>query len=200
LFDADGVVQRTAVPWRDSFAKLLKCNPEESVVDDFMSDVFRAEQPALTGEADFMELLPSVLSRWDLKDRIEEILQAWIQIEVFPYVREAIKKLRAQGLICCLATNQQKHRAEYMSINLGYGDLFDHEFYSCFVGAAKPDPEYFKRILGALALDPAAVLFLDDHANNVESAMTLGMNAEVFDGSSGHSGIVTIFENYGLAG
>jgi putative hydrolase of the HAD superfamily len=67
-----------------------------------------------------------------------------------------------------------------MSEQLGYRQLFDREFYSCRVGFAKPDAEYFRALLGRLELRPDTALFLDDNEVNVASARAVGLHAEHF--------------------
>jgi 2-haloacid dehalogenase len=42
---------------------------------------------------------------------------------------------------------------------------------------AKPDPRIFRLLLDRYALDPARILYIDDHAPNVEAAAASGMDA-----------------------
>ena len=72
-----------------------------------------------------------------------------------------------------------------MSESLNYRSLFDTEFYSCFVGAAKPKAAFFEKVVAQLGCDASGVLFLDDRAENVEGAKQAGLNAAVFFGSEG---------------
>ena len=72
-----------------------------------------------------------------------------------------------------------------MSEVLNYKSLFDTEFYSCFVGAAKLKARFFEKVIAQLGCDADAVLFLDDRAENVESAKQAGLNAAVFFGADG---------------
>ena len=78
LFDADGVVQRTAPRWRDKIAGLC---PKREHAERFLSDVFSAEKPCLLGEADFCEALHSVLERWQVNADIEIALRLWTMLE-----------------------------------------------------------------------------------------------------------------------
>ena len=45
----------------------------------------------------------------------------------------------------------------------GYRHMFDQKFYSCRLGAAKPDEAYFRSLLAHLEFPPEAALFLDDN-------------------------------------
>lgn len=86
-----------------------------------------------------------------------------------------------------------------MSDHLGYRQLFDREFYSCRVGFAKPDAEYFRALLTRLALPPDTVLFLDDKEANVASARAVGLHAEQFLVDAGPSQLERLLAGYELS-
>jgi putative hydrolase of the HAD superfamily len=67
-----------------------------------------------------------------------------------------------------------------MHEDLGYGQLLDGAFYSYELGVAKPDPAYFTTILDRLDVPGGQVLFVDDRLDNVESARSIGLRAEVW--------------------
>jgi HAD superfamily hydrolase (TIGR01509 family) len=52
------------------------------------------------------------------------------------------------------------------------------------VGARKPDPDYFHRVLERLDLEPAELLFVDDARSNVDAAAALGIRAVRFEGAA----------------
>lgn len=54
---------------------------------------------------------------------------------------------------------------------------FDHRYYSCRLGVAKPDPQAFQLVLTDLAVQPDEVLFIDDRAENTRTARDLGMHS-----------------------
>jgi putative hydrolase of the HAD superfamily len=109
-----------------------------------------------------------------------------------------VAALRQRGVGCHLATNQEPLRAAYMSEQLGYRQLFDREFYSCRLGAAKPDAAYFRTLLDRLELPPEAALFLDDNEANVASARAIGLHAEQFLVAAGRSRLDQILAAHGL--
>jgi putative hydrolase of the HAD superfamily len=61
---------------------------------------------------------------------------------------------------------------------------FDHRYYSCRLGVAKPDPEAFRRVLTDLGAEPGELLFIDDRAENTRTARDLGMPAITFTSAS----------------
>jgi len=106
-------------------------------------------------------------------------------IEVDTEIIGIVRALRRLGIDCHLATNQEPHRAAYMSEKLGYSDVFNREFYSCRLGVKKPDVAYFDKILNAIDLPAVNVLFLDDNEGNIVSAREAGLHAIRFHGDAG---------------
>ena len=178
LFDADGVVQRQKPEFRSILTDVL--GPPQDNLEAFLQDIFKTERPALTGARDFADDLAAVLLRWNCRGTVQEALRAWEQIHVDEGMITHINALRASGIYCGLATNQQSYRARYMSETLGYRTVFDREFYSCELGEMKPNPGYFQAILREMALPPDRVLFIDDHEANVLAARQVGLHASVF--------------------
>ncbi|MFT7645510.1 MAG: putative hydrolase of the HAD superfamily [Candidatus Poriferisodalaceae bacterium] len=58
-------------------------------------------------------------------------------------------------------------------------DMFVDVVDSCEVGLRKPDPAMYQLACERLRADPGAVLFVDDHAGNVEAARGLGLGGLV---------------------
>jgi len=113
-------------------------------------------------------------------------------------VLEQADRLRRRGVRVSLATNQQSERAAFMTHSLGYADRFDDLFYSCEIGHAKPSGEYFTAVLGQLRQPAGEVLFVDDHAGNVEAAIAVGLHARVYDLSTGPAGMEALLAEFGL--
>ncbi|MGE3345626.1 MAG: HAD family hydrolase [Vicinamibacterales bacterium] len=196
LFDADGVIQRPSTRRREAWQSLL--GPGRSV-DDFFSAVLLAERPAWLGAIDFRESFSRLLLEWRCVGTLDDALEAWTMIEPDQAMLGAVAALRRRGTACHLATNQEPIRAAHMSDHLGYGQLFDREFYSCRVGFAKPDAEYFRALLARLELQPDTVLFLDDRDANVASARAVGLHAEQFLVDAGPSQLERLLAGYELS-
>jgi len=60
--------------------------------------------------------------------------------------------------------------------------LFDAVVISCEVGLVKPDPRIFRLCLERLGLSAAVALFVDDRADNVEAAASVGLQTLQFEG------------------
>lgn len=48
----------------------------------------------------------------------------------------------------------------------------------------KPDPAFYQKAMGLLALERSECLFIDDNAYNVESAIRFGLDGLVFFGDA----------------
>lgn len=192
LFDADGVVQTPSADWQPALAELAG-HPER--VAAFLGEIFTAEKPCLTGQAEFSTALSEVLARWCIDAPVAEILQIWTMIEPNAEIISVIESL---DIRCCLATNQQRHRAQYMSRELRYAELFDDSFYSCHLGVMKPSARYFLEVARRLEILPVNLLFLDDNRTNVEAAQSIGLNAVVFEAQHGANQLREILQSFGI--
>ncbi|TDW81556.1 putative hydrolase of the HAD superfamily [Kribbella pratensis] len=193
LFDADGVVQRPDRDWWSQLTSFVGSDGEA-----FVADLMVAEKPALIGKVDFRDALADVLRRWNSPASVDEALEPWSWFVAEPEVIALIQSLRSAGIGCHLATNQHAYRRAIMQDERGYGEWFDQTFYSCDVGLAKPDPAYFRAILGSLGLPASSVLFIDDNVDNVAGAASVGLRAEVYDLSSGVPALVELLRRHNL--
>lgn len=196
LFDADGVIQRPAPAWRPLLVALC---PDPARGEEFLADLFAAERPCLMGTGDFRDALDAVLRRWACAVGVDDALRLWTLIEPDQSALRLVRCLRTAGIRTGLATNQQRQRALYMSEVLDYAAAFDHLFYSCELGHAKPSPGYFAAVLERLDLDAAQVLFIDDHAGNVDAARAAGLSAATFHLDQGVAELARLLSARGLA-
>ena len=183
LFDADGVLQHQSATLHSVLTDVLSLPPDD--IDERYREVWEAESPILTGQGSFTQTMSDLLVEWGRPGHAETFVQASKDIRTDETIADIVRRLRRDGLVCCLASNQMRYRARYMSESLGYGRLFDREFYSCDIGHKKPEAAYFLAILSALELPPERVLFIDDNEVNVAAALDLGMNAAVFQPGPG---------------
>ena len=196
LFDADGVLQQPVEGGREKLACLDgSATPNE----EFLQDFFKAETPCLKGEADLAATVAEVLKRWDSPFSVEHVIEIHTKIvAVTPESIEVVRALRRSGIGAYLATNQHEYRARYMSEVLGYADVFDGEFYSCRLGAMKPDINYFHSILESLPYSAEQLLFIDDRQRNVEVARSVGINGVEYELGEGVEALRGILMGYGL--
>ena len=142
--------------------------------------------PPLRGEEQLRDALHRVLRTWpQTTTSIEGLIDLWERAVVDDDALDLVAQVRAQGVGCYLATNQQDHRRAWMRDELGIDEHFDEVFYSAELGAMKPDPDFFTAILDRIGLPPAQVGFVDDNVDNVATARALGIQAIRHDPRSG---------------
>lgn len=194
LLDADGVVQQQRGGW------LAAVEPFAGQVGEaFMQDAWRAEEPALRGQSDFLVDLPAVLERHGLEVSAGALYRAvWHSIEVDETSMALVEALRGSGYGVHLGTNQEHHRATYMRRDLDFDQRFDVSIYSCEIGLTKPDPAYFERAVAMIGAAPDEVLLVDDNAANVDSARAVGLRAVHWDLSQGHDLLLSHLAEHGV--
>jgi putative hydrolase of the HAD superfamily len=176
LFDADGVLIH---PWR--FARYLELQHgiTPTMTRGFFDGIFG---DCLVGRADLKRVLPPFLQEWGWEDSPEQFVQTWLEVEdaVDERVAEVVRTLRRAGYVCCLATSQERYRAEYMQVEMGLGELFDRLFFSYAMGCQKPEPDFYLRVEMDLGVGGESILFWDDSERNVEAARERGWWAELY--------------------
>ncbi len=178
IFDADGVVIE---PW--GFANVLEA--DYGISRDATHAFFRGPfQACLVGEADLRVCLEGVLGEWGWRGTVDELIEVWMQADDLPVqpVLDHVAAIRRSGRLCCLASNQEFTRARYITHRMGFADYFDHLFFSCDLGAMKPELAYYRQIEQAIGVEPAHILFLDDSPGHVQGAIDAGWQAIHFTG------------------
>lgn len=189
LWDADGVLQTGPSRWDVAFGEALGERIE--VAEEF----FAVLDDALAGRVDMEAHVRGVLDRHGLADRWEATRAVWGRLTPLTEVRELVAALPVPSY---LATNQDTLRAVCMRGQMEYDALLAGAYYSCDVGAAKPEAAYFEAILDDLGLAPDEALFVDDLAENVDGARGVGLYAEVWHHEHGLPALRALLSAHGL--
>lgn len=106
-----------------------------------------------------------------------------IAVEPNEAVLAEARRLDGRVTIAVLTNNGfllKRHMAEVFPAMV---EVFgDNTVCSAELGAAKPDPEVFRRLAARLGVEPAHALFFDDGEKYVLGARAAGFNAHVFTG------------------
>lgn len=191
LWDCDGVLQHGI---EGALGELAA-----RVGTDTLPLLFAEEFPALRGEETLRACIERVIRTRGIDITADEVLPVWDRYELDPDAVAVLAAVRSAGYSCHLATNQQDYRRDRMRSVSGYDDLVDRSYYSCELGVAKPDPEFFRRITSDLEVNPATVLFIDDLVENVDAARSVGLVAERHDPADGAAGLRRILAAHGVA-
>ena len=176
IFDADGVLV-----FPDRFAEHL--TREHQITQEATRAFFQGKfHDCLLGQADLGAALEPYLKEWGWQGTADEFMQLWFSVEdaVDIRVMDTVKALRLAGFVCCLASNQEPHRAEYMKEIMGFSAHFDHLFFSGVLGMKKPEARFYEAVETALGLSGEQITFWDDSPAHIETAHQRGWSAKLY--------------------
>jgi putative hydrolase of the HAD superfamily len=176
LLDVDGVVIK---PREKNFTQRL--------IDDFGVSPEQSQQfyeqglkPALIGQLDLREVLPTYIKQWNIDMTVDELFQYWWAAEDADNteLNDYVQTLRAQGVKTYLASDQERNRGEYLMKRFEL--LFDGTFISYQMGCKKSQPEFFQKVVEQLKVDPSQLQYWDDDEKNIEIAHQLGIESLLY--------------------
>jgi putative hydrolase of the HAD superfamily len=177
LFDVDGVLVN-GQKFSEQLAK------DYGITSDKTASFFNGDfKKCVVGECDLKEALAPHLSSWGWTKSVDELLEYWFSTEhqVDEELVMYIQELRAKGMKCYVATNQEKYRVKYMLEKMGFADSFDGVFASAHLGHKKPAHEFFEKMLQQIKVgNKSEVLFWDDTPANIQAAKEFGIHAEFY--------------------
>jgi putative hydrolase of the HAD superfamily len=178
LFDADGVLINKPRLFTEKFSEEYDV-PLEKIEEFFVNEW----KDCALGKADTKENLKPYLTKWGWKGSVKKLLEYWHKTEDYTDKRlvKEIKGLRTKGVICCLVTDNDKYRTEYIKSKMGFDKLFDKIFSSCDIGFRKKDREFWQAVYKAFSSISKEEFFLwDDTENNIRVAREFGFQGEVY--------------------
>lgn len=190
MVDVDGVIVHPAHPggWAERLEADLGLKAE-----DLQAAFFRPHwEEVMLGRADLHDRLGPVLQ--DIAPHLtsQTLTDYWFSRDarLDETLLEDLAGLRAKGLPLHLATVQEHHRARYLWTRLGLSERFDAMHYAAELGAAKPDPAFFRAIEARTGFAPGELVLLDDRPGNVEAARACGWAAALWHGTCSMAGVL----------
>jgi HAD superfamily hydrolase (TIGR01549 family) len=120
-----------------------------------------------------------------LKLEYEDFLSIWNEIffltEKNLFVYKIAKALK-DNLKIALLTNINALHFDYLKKNYPVFDVFHHIVTSFEVGARKPHPLIYNKVLELLKVEPKNAFYTDDRSDLIEKANSLGIKGFVFTG------------------
>lgn len=185
LFDVDGVLIKPP----HYFSRELENKGYQKVVENL--DPFFHSTPnhfCLEGKADAEQMIAPFLKKFGWPGTAKNHLQQQFQFESQfldkNFIRQ-IQRLRQSGILCCLSTDQEKHRAEFLLTEMKFKDIFSKAYISCYIGYRKCQDKFWDYVLQDLKKDmvnlqPAEITYFDDTLANVGVASKFGIRAFLF--------------------
>jgi putative hydrolase of the HAD superfamily len=181
IYDNDGMITDGA-RFSDTYSK--EFNIPMELMDGFFDVHFKN---CLHGKADLKEELRPFLEKWKWNGTVDELLDYWFRVGAEPNhdTYESISKLKEQGVVCCLATNQEKYRTQFLIQKMNYNELFDEIFSSADLCVFKTSEEGLGKIFNALKerygdLEKDEILYWDDREGNVKHLNEFGFNGQKY--------------------
>jgi len=91
------------------------------------------------------------------------------------------KLLHQAGFPLTLLSNMPLELSRHVTKSFPILSTFEHLIYSCDHRSIKPDLAIYRNCLERLNAAPQDILYLDDRAENIEAAASLGISAVLFD-------------------
>lgn len=183
LFDY-GAVLCTAQPEADrrALVEAAGLDPDDGpAVDRFWSGYWRERRAYDRADLDPAAYWGRVLDRTPADGQLAAIDAADVAGWVHPQAGSlaVAAALADAGARLALLSNAPASLADAVD-ELPWMQVVPHRFYSCRLGATKPDPAAYGGVLAELGADPAEVTFVDDRPANVAGAAAVGLRALLF--------------------
>ena len=92
-------------------------------------------------------------------------------------VWEKIAELKSRGYAIYILSNYSEFLFKKHTDHMSFRKIIDGGIVSYEVGAIKPEPKIYEKLLDKYSLDPATCIFYDDIEKNVEAARSLGLES-----------------------
>ena len=178
LFDLDGVVNISKY-----FSQIY--SEEYNVPLESVQKIFEDGRKDLTniGKADLKDVMKDVLTDWQWKGTVEELIELWLQTDLNIDMRviDIIQRLRKSSVKCYLASDQEKYRTGYLWNEKKIGQSFDGKFISCEIGYTKFQQEFFGVAIKELKLPREDILYIDDSQAKLDVAKQTGIQTYLYN-------------------
>lgn len=184
LFDVDGVLIRLP----HYFSEELENKGYKNVVESLNPFFNGANYLCLEGKADTEKIIMPFLKKFGWKGTAKSHLKQQFQFESHYLDKNfisLIKRLRKDGVVCYLCTDQEKNRAKFLLNEMNFKNIFDGHFTSCYIGYRKYHDKFWNHVLKRLKkefpnIKNNEVVFFDDTQNNIDTALKFGIKAFLF--------------------
>ncbi|HJV68308.1 HAD family phosphatase [Ideonella sp.] len=138
------------------------------------------------GTVDVPTLVARIAARTGLaRSEVQAVVDAVPQaLTPLPGTVAVLERLRAAGRRLFFLSNMPLPYAEHLERTHSFLGWFDGGVFSSRARLNKPDPAIFDHAQRQFGVAAADLLFIDDHAPNVEAAQALGWQAVQFTGDA----------------
>lgn len=140
----------------------------------FKSNMWKERDRGEKKEEEYIDMFISQAPHLEIQ--IRKVFENIVDIvEVFPYSKEWIKKIKEQGKKVYLLSNYSKRSYEHDRNKFDFLEYVDGAVISYEVHALKPEKKIYETLLEKYNIDPKKAIFLDDVEENLEGARIVGI-------------------------
>jgi putative hydrolase of the HAD superfamily len=163
-----------------AFEKLGAPGMEKVFSQAFQIDILNQFEVGAIDAPTFRASLKKILNIPQVSD--EAFDQAWnsVLLDFSKAALDFIATLKPKYKVFLLSNTNEinlKKIFEEMISQTYFEGLFDEAYYSCRLHDRKPNPSIFQKILKRHGLKPAETVFVDDSAQHIEGARSVGIHA-----------------------
>jgi len=158
-----------------------------SIADERFSEVYWKLRPSYDrGDIDGPAYWTAVVRQQEL-DLSRDQIATLIKLDSESITRpnqgavQWARLLHHEGFPLTLLSNMPLELSRHVTKSFPILSTFEHLIYSCDHRSIKPDLAIYRNCLERLNAAPQDILYLDDRAENVEAAASLGISAVLFD-------------------
>lgn len=179
-WDFDGVLNRNIRDGRFIWADRLEPDLGISLAG-FQAHMFGPERIGriVRGQMDLLEELSGYLTSEGSPHTARAVMDYWFERD-HHLDAEVLGWVRALPCRHVIATNNEPHRARFITETLGLSAEVEHVFASGHLGAAKPDAAFFEAIEAWSKIPSQEILLVDDLARNTDAAAARGWQVHHF--------------------
>jgi HAD superfamily hydrolase (TIGR01509 family) len=177
IFDLSEVLIAGLKGVEKPLASLLNI-PEDTILEALRDDPFGEALRGRLSEEDYLDCLIKT-HHWDIsKENLKGIIRQNFR-RVVPGMIELVTALKGKARLVLLSDHVREW-VETIRTMYGFFEAFDAVYFSFELGSTKKEPETFERVLRELHKSAAECLFIDDGAENVRVATSLGISSIQF--------------------
>lgn len=111
----------------------------------------------------------------------------WIEMAspAIPHSARLLRALRAKGIPVFSLTNFGIQTFDFAVTRYDVLSEFDRQYVSGHMQVIKPDPQIYQMLETDCGVDPQALIFTDDRADNIQAANARGWQTHLFTGPQG---------------
>lgn len=177
IFDIDWVIVTNTYSFYNHLVSHYMANKND------MDEFFRWDlRKCSIWEKDLKNILPKYLSKCNWNLWVENFLNLWFLSEAKTdrQVLELAQVLNERWILCCIWSNQEQYRKEFLLHTLWLWNIFEKNYFSCELWVRKPDKMFYEKVIIDLGLDAEEILVIDDDEKNLVSAKELWMETILY--------------------